>query len=70
MGTINEGPELAPFEEHLLGCAHCAARAEETEQYVTAMREAAKEIRGASHQDDSNSDQSESHTLRIGIVPC
>jgi hypothetical protein len=38
LGMIRTETELAPFEEHLLACAECAERAEETAEYVDAMR--------------------------------
>jgi hypothetical protein len=38
LGMIVDEAELAPFEEHLLACAGCAERAEESADYVDAMR--------------------------------
>jgi hypothetical protein len=40
LGKVAEGSELAPLEEHLLGCPYCAERAEKTAQYVDALRAA------------------------------
>ena len=40
LGMVKEESELAPFEEHLLGCAACAKRAEESAQYVDTIRAA------------------------------
>jgi hypothetical protein len=34
LGTITDEAELAPLEEHLLLCAECIERAEQTRQYV------------------------------------
>jgi len=41
LGMVVEEADLAPLEEHILSCAHCAGRAEEIGQYVDAMRAAA-----------------------------
>ena len=41
LGMVTEEEELAPLEEHLLWCPPCAERAEETQDYVDAMRVAA-----------------------------
>jgi anti-sigma factor RsiW len=41
LGRLQE-PELASTEEHLLLCQECRARLEETDAYVTAIREALK----------------------------
>jgi hypothetical protein len=38
MGTITDETELAPLEEHLLVCADCIGRAEQTQEYVQTMR--------------------------------
>jgi hypothetical protein len=38
LGMFAEGPELAALEEHLLICAKCVDRAEETEAYVDSIR--------------------------------
>lgn len=38
LGMIAEGPELAALEEHLLICAKCVDRAEETGAYVDSIR--------------------------------
>jgi hypothetical protein len=38
LGMITEEVELEPLEEHLIGCSDCADRAEETQNYVDAMR--------------------------------
>ena len=40
LGTITDETELAPLEEHLLVCAECIDRAEQTRQYVSTMKEA------------------------------
>jgi hypothetical protein len=37
-GTITDETELAPLEEHLLVCADCIRRAEQTQEYVQTMR--------------------------------
>ena len=42
LGMLKDEAELAPLEEHLLACAHCARRAEDSADYVDAMRAAAK----------------------------
>jgi hypothetical protein len=38
LGMVTVESELAPLEEHILACARCAARAEQTQDYVDAMR--------------------------------
>ena len=38
LGMVTEEEGLAPLEEHILGCPWCAERAEETQDYVDAMR--------------------------------
>ena len=38
IGMIPDGPELAILKEHLLICAECVDRAEETQEYVDAIR--------------------------------
>jgi hypothetical protein len=38
LGMITQEAELAPLEEHILGCPLCAERAEEAQDYVDAMR--------------------------------
>jgi hypothetical protein len=40
LGMIVDEAELAPFEEHLLGCPECAERAEQAADYVDTMRAA------------------------------
>ena len=35
---IRDQAELASFEEHLLACPECVQRAEESDDYVDAMR--------------------------------
>jgi hypothetical protein len=40
LGMIEDEAELAPLEEHLLGCSECVDRAEEAQDYVDAMRAA------------------------------
>jgi len=46
LGMVKDEAELAPLEEHILACAHCARRAEEIAQYVDAMRAAACQLDG------------------------
>jgi hypothetical protein len=41
LGMVKDESELAPLEEHILSCYHCARRAEEIADYVDAMRAAA-----------------------------
>jgi hypothetical protein len=38
LGMVTEEEELAAIEEHYLGCPECARRAEESAQYVDAIR--------------------------------
>lgn len=38
LGMVTAEVELAPLEEHILGCPRCAKRAEDTQDYVDAMR--------------------------------
>ena len=38
LGMIPDGPELAALEEHLLLCGECLDRAEDTQDYVDAIR--------------------------------
>jgi anti-sigma factor RsiW len=45
MGTLPEEAARA-FEEHYVACPRCAARVDDTQQFVDAMRNAAKRIRG------------------------
>ena len=45
MGTIKDEAELAAAEEHLLMCAWCIDRAENTDRYVEAMRAALGRLR-------------------------
>jgi len=40
LGMITKESELAPLEEHILGCPACATRAEQTQDYVDAIRAA------------------------------
>ena len=40
LGMITQEAELAPLEEHILGCPLCAERAEEAQDYVDIMRAA------------------------------
>jgi len=44
LGMITDEAELAPLEEHILACLHCARRAEATADYVDAMRAAMCEL--------------------------
>jgi len=37
LGMVTDEDALAPLEEHILSCAWCAERAEETQEYVDAM---------------------------------
>jgi hypothetical protein len=46
LGTITEESELAPLEEHLLVCADCIERAEQTKAYVRTMRGALQRFSG------------------------
>jgi hypothetical protein len=41
LGMIKGECELAPLEEHLLGCEACVKRAEASDDYVDAIRVAA-----------------------------
>ena len=43
MGRLSE-PETEPVEEHLLVCHHCQDLLEETEEFVKAIRVAAREL--------------------------
>ena len=38
LGTVKDETELAPIEEHLLACPKCVERAEESADYVDALR--------------------------------
>jgi hypothetical protein len=38
LGIVKHEAELAPLEEHLLACPKCAKRAEESGDYVDAIR--------------------------------
>ena len=38
LGGVTPEKELAPLEEHILGCAVCAKRAEEIQDNVDAVR--------------------------------
>jgi hypothetical protein len=40
LGMITQEVELALLEQHILGCAICAERAEEAQDYVDVMRAA------------------------------
>ena len=40
LGMITEESDLAPLEEHIIGCSACATRADETQDYVDAIRAA------------------------------
>jgi hypothetical protein len=40
LGTIADEAELAPLEEHLLGCPVCVERAEKAAEYVDTLRAA------------------------------
>ena len=40
LGTITDETELAPLEGHLLVCADCIGRAEETREYIGTMKAA------------------------------
>ena len=46
MGAMPEGA-IAPFEEHLLICESCQHRLEQTDIYVSAMRQASARLRTA-----------------------
>ena len=41
LGMVKDKTEFAVLEEHILACASCAARADEAQDYVDAMRGAA-----------------------------
>ena len=41
---ITTEDELAPLEEHVLACARCTGRAEETQDYVDPMPAALMEV--------------------------
>jgi hypothetical protein len=45
LGMVTEEAELAEIEEHILGCAECAQRAEEVQDYVDCMRGALLRLR-------------------------
>ena len=38
LGMVTDEEDLAPLEEHILGCSLCAERAEEAQDYVDALR--------------------------------
>jgi len=38
LGMVTDEQELAHLEEHILCCASCTERAEQTQDYVDAMR--------------------------------
>jgi hypothetical protein len=38
LGMVTDESELAPLEEHLLGCPRCVERAEEAATYVDTLR--------------------------------
>jgi hypothetical protein len=38
LGMVTDEKELAPLEEHLLWCSWCVERAEQTQDWVDAMR--------------------------------
>ena len=40
LGIVKDEAELAPLEEHLLWCPKCVERAEESADYVDAIRAA------------------------------
>jgi hypothetical protein len=40
LGMVTQEEELAGFEEHLLGCPLCAARADETQDFIDLVRQA------------------------------
>jgi hypothetical protein len=40
LGMVKDESELAPLEEHLLACPKCAERADESADYVDAIRAA------------------------------
>jgi hypothetical protein len=44
LGMVMGKTELASLEEHILACGSCAERANETQDYVDAMRVAALEL--------------------------
>jgi len=44
LGMVIDEGELAALEEHILGCAPCAQRAEVAQDYVDAMRAGALDL--------------------------
>ena len=38
LGMVTAEPDLAPLEEHILACSCCVERAEETQDYMGAIR--------------------------------
>ena len=42
LDSITEESELARLEEHVLACPECAARAQEAQEYIDAMRRGLK----------------------------
>ena len=44
LGMVTDEAESAPLEEHLLWCYKCVERAEQTQDYVDAMRRAILEL--------------------------
>ena len=40
LGMVEDEADLAPLEEHLLWCSKCVERAEESADYVDALRAA------------------------------
>jgi len=46
LGMVTDESELTELQEHLLWCPHCVERAEETRDYVDAMRVACIRVDG------------------------
>jgi hypothetical protein len=44
LGMVKDEAELAALEEHILACGSCAERAEQTQDYVDAVRLAALDL--------------------------
>jgi hypothetical protein len=44
LGRLTDQAELAAIEQHLLVCAECISRAQETQDYIDAIRAAAQDL--------------------------
>jgi anti-sigma factor RsiW len=49
LGMVDQEDELSRLEEHLLCCPECVARAEQTQRYVDAMRQALAQTEESKH---------------------